>query len=264
MKKLLSGLLAVAFLLMAGTVMAQDSGKVAVTSTAASTLVDGGVYMLHNDGTASVRWECENTTVSSTNYSTLVSGGTTRVPEGCHRIAYKTLSGTANLRYYATETAAKNSGKGYSVGDGLARDIEDDVCVHLLPSAVTNPTEAGATDDYLSMSDGAGSTTEANEDDYVLFAAEAMSVNNLRCVVDVAPGAGKDSWTMTIRVGTAGALADTDVTCEIDEAAVSCTDTTNDAPVAVGESITVSIDSSGDDADPSAAAAMTCAICLGT
>lgn len=327
--------------LLASPAVAQDKGKIAVTTDEASTVVSGGVYMLKNDGTATVSWECNNTTVSTANSSVLNSGQAVRVPPGCKRIAYKTSTGTAALRYYVTEEMATGMGSSINTGNstGLictecvgSSDMTDDdftdftclngactldadvvaaaemadadhgavswssgvatvedlactgcasatdlaaasvaesevgdaVCVHVFTSTAADPTEAGATNDYLSLLDGAGSTNEASEDDYVMFAAQAMTVNNLRCVAATAPGAGKDPWTMTVRVGVAGSLADTDVTCAIDEAETSCTDATNDAAVAPGDSITISISSAGGAADPDANALITCSMCLGT
>ncbi|MHA2313216.1 MAG: hypothetical protein ACXADF_17150 [Candidatus Thorarchaeota archaeon] len=139
-------------------------------------------------------------------------------------------------------------------------DVLDTMCSQVLTSAV-DPTEASATVDYLSMKDGTGSTTENNEDDFQVAAA-AMVVSNLYCVTATAPGAGNDPWAMTVRTGVAGSLGDSAVTCTIDEAATTCSDATNSAAVAAGERITISIDSAGGDADPTASALIECSMCL--
>ena len=127
--------------------------------------------------------------------------------------------------------------------------------------AAVDPTEADATDDFLDLEDHAGSTTEANEDNYLV--GIARTANRIRCVVDVAPGAGNDDWKMTLRSGVAGALSATTLTCNIDEVATSCDATVSGVTVGPDEVVTVDIDSSGPGANPAAAALMTCSICFG-
>ena len=335
MKRLL--LAVAAMTLWASPVIAADAGKVAVTSVEASSVIDGGVYMLKNSGSASVLWECNATTVSTANSSTLISGGTARVPEGCKTIAYKTSSGTAQLRWYVTEQAATGIGSSVSTGQSkglvcttcvdntdLAIDIitvdemaDDDfgdwacssgdctldidviaaaemadadhgavswtsgvasveavdsqiidaaaisntLCFSVLQASV-DPTEASATDDYLSLLDGSGSTTEANEDDYILANA-TLAFHSLNCFVATAPGVGNDPWVMTIRSGAVGSLGDSSHTCTIDEAATTCVGTGSSPSPTAGQAVTIGISSAGGDADPTANALVTCMVCTG-
>ena len=130
--------------------------------------------------------------------------------------------------------------------------------------AIVDPTEAGATDDFLSLLDHSGSTTEGNEDDFFV-AGFAGTVNGLRCVTATAPGgvAADDEWTMTINVGAAGSLVNTSVTCIILGTATSCSDTSNSAAYAAGDAISIQIDSSTGVSDPDASALMSCGMCLG-
>lgn len=122
-----------------------------------------------------------------------------------------------------------------------------------------NPTEAGATDDYLNLVDNSFSATEAAEDMFMV--PIAMTARNLRAEVDVAPGAGDDQWTITLR-DDAGS---TTLTCTIDEANTSCTDTTNAPSIAAGSKLDILVGSNaeGAPADPAAAAALTVSFCLG-
>ncbi len=132
-----------------------------------------------------------------------------------------------------------------------------DVCGILFHAAV-NPTEASATDDFMSMFDHGGSTTEGNEDEFIANDA-LLTFHSLRCDVATAPGAGNDPWAVTIRDDG----GDTTVTCTIDETATSCADSTNSAVVAAGSLVNFDISSAGGDADPTANALITCSVCMG-
>ena len=132
-----------------------------------------------------------------------------------------------------------------------------DVCGTLLYASV-DPTEASATDDFMSMWDHAGSTTEGNEDEF-LANAHLLTFHSLSCVVATAPGAGQDPWIVTIRDDG----GDTAVTCTIDEAATTCDDSANSAAVAAGSAVNFDISSAGGDADPTANALITCTVCMG-
>lgn len=115
MKKLL---LALAMLLTSATaVFAQDPVKINVTTTTASTVIQDGVYLLRNSGPGVVQWECNSTTVSLTNGSTLVVGATVRVQSGCKRLAYKSTS-TSQLRYWV----GQNDTEGWS-GYGVSETV---------------------------------------------------------------------------------------------------------------------------------------------
>ncbi len=136
-----------------------------------------------------------------------------------------------------------------------------DVCGGLFWAQV-NPTEASATDDFLSMFDHGGSTTEGNED---LFLANdaLLTFHSMRCDIDVAPGVGND----TIRVLMRDDGGDTAVVCDIDETATSCTSGALSAAVAAGSLLNfdVSTDLAGDgDGDiVDTAALITCSVCMG-
>lgn len=121
-------------------VFAQDPTKIAVTTSDASRTIDGGVYLLRNDGPGTVMWECNTTTVSNTNSGTLLDGGTARVPSGCKKIAYKTTSGSAELRYWTFEPAA---GIGWSGGGGGG-------------SSMPNVLEVCSTCTYTTLRDAVG------------------------------------------------------------------------------------------------------------
>lgn len=121
-----------------------------------------------------------------------------------------------------------------------------------------NPTEDGATDDFLNLEDNSFSSTETDED--MMMVSTAVTARSLRAEVDVAPGAGNDAWTVTLR-DDAG---DTLLTCSIDETATNCSNTSSAPSIAGGSKLDVKVASSGADADPTAAGALTVAFCLGT
>lgn len=141
-------------------------------------------------------------------------------------------------------------------------EIDDGVCMSV--KAVSyNPTEAGATDDYVSLAsvdtatgDASFSATENNEDQFIL--PLAMKANNLRVDVATAPGAGNDAWTITLREDGAS----TTLTCTIDETATNCSDSSNQEAVAAGADIDFLVTSSGAASDPDASAEMRIAFCL--
>lgn len=49
--------------------------------------------------------------------------------------------------------------------------LDNTLCLQVLASSATNPTELNATPNFLDLVDGAGSETENNEDNYLMFAA---------------------------------------------------------------------------------------------
>lgn len=133
-----------------------------------------------------------------------------------------------------------------------------EVCGAILHAKI-DPTEAGATDDYMSMNDHAGSTTEANEDDFYMPTGMTL-IHSLRCDIDVAPGAGNDDWRIVIRDDG----GDTAVTCDISETATNCTDTSNSVAPAAGSKLNFDVHSDiGAGTDPDAAAELFCSVCLG-
>lgn len=127
---------------------------------------------------------------------------------------------------------------------------------------IVNPTEAQVTPDYIDPRDHAGSTTEGNEDTFLMPNA-TMLVSNLACTVDVAPGAG-DIWTIDVRVGTPGALADTALDCTISgAAATTCSNSADIVLADTTDAITIGIESDDGASDPDAAASIDCRFCLG-
>lgn len=144
-----------------------------------------------------------------------------------------------------------------------AAEIGDSVCTSVV-SVSYNPTEAGATDDFVSLiaidtatGDASFSATETNEDQFI--APVALRAANLRADVATAPGAGNDDWSITLREDGASEI----LTCLISEAGTSCTDTTNIATIAAGADLDLLVTSStGGGADPTASAEMRISFCL--
>ncbi len=134
--------------------------------------------------------------------------------------------------------------------------ITDTTCMMVIAEAL-NPTEAGATDDFLNLTDGTFSATETDEDEFTISAA--MVASTLRVDIATAPGVGNDDWSIFVNDdGVATAL-----TCVISEANTSCTDASNTPTIAAGSDITVLIDSAvGGGADPTGTLEMRIAFCL--
>ena len=131
-----------------------------------------------------------------------------------------------------------------------------------IESTEHNPTEAGATDDYVSLLipglGGSGfSATETDQDQFMV--PVAMVARNLRAEVSAAPGVGNDAWVITLRDDAASST----LTCTIDEAATNCSDTTNAPALAAGSKLDILVISSGAGADPDAATTMNISFCLG-
>ena len=144
-----------------------------------------------------------------------------------------------------------------------ATQIADSACTGM-HSITFNPTEAGATNDLVSLSaidlatgDASFSATEGDEDQWMVSLASVA--NSLRVDVDAAPGVGNDDWKVTLRA----AGGSTALTCAIDEAATTCTDVANTPTLAVGNRLAFLVDSSGGGADPDAAGEMTISFCTG-
>jgi hypothetical protein len=141
-------------------------------------------------------------------------------------------------------------------------ELANQICTSVIQSTVT-ATVAGGTDDFLNLLDGAGGTTENDEDDF-LSGNSAIVMSALHCIASAAPGVGQDSWLMTVRTGTPGSLGDTALTCTIDEAATTCDGVGGAVAIAAKKAVTISIDSeNGGGADPDAAN-ITCIICTGS
>jgi len=150
------------------------------------------------------------------------------------------------------------------IGDGEIGDSEiaDTVCTQMV-TVFYNPTEASATDDYVSLSavdvaTGAASfsVTETDEDQY--RTVTELTAHNLSVLVDVAPGALNDPWAVTLRDDGGSTV----LTCTIDEAETTCADVIDAPVIAAGSKLDVLVSSAGVDADPAFAAEMIISFCL--
>ena len=148
-------------------------------------------------------------------------------------------------------------------GELVAADLADTLCLQVI-SVTFNPTEAGATNDLVSLhsidvanGDARFSATENDQDDFRV--PVAVTLDSLAVIVDVAPGAGNDDWKVTLRDDGAS----TALTCSVDEGATTCADAVAPVAVAALSRLNVLVDSSGGGADPTAAAEMTISFCLG-
>ena len=122
-----------------------------------------------------------------------------------------------------------------------------------------NPTEAGATDDYVNLVDGGSSATIADEDAYVTPSL-VLHASHLFASVDVAPTAD-DTWQFTLvddgvsTILTCDITGATDTTCEN-------TDYGSVARIEKNSKLTVLVDSSTGLADPAIAAVAQVSFCL--
>lgn len=168
--------------------------------------------------------------------------------------------GNANTEVITLTTDSTGDGEVVLPNDsiGSAEILGTSVCGAFF-WAQGDPTEAGATPDFLSFWDHGMSTTEGNED---LMQANAVLLNfhSMSCVVDVAPGAG-DDWLVSLREA-GGAPTSGTVTCRIDDTNTSCA-SADTATVAVGALINLDVESDTGATDPTAAALLTCTICAG-
>ena len=107
-----------------------------------------------------------------------------------------------------------------------------------------NPTEAGATDDFVNLTDGTFSTTAAAEDE--LIVPFKVKLHNLIVDVNTAPTVN-DTWQMTVM---ADGVA-TGLTCDISGAtAVSCSTGFLYGVADAGADLTLLIDSDTGTGDP--------------
>jgi len=133
--------------------------------------------------------------------------------------------------------------------------IDDSTCIHIV-SVFINPTEAGATDDYINLVDSSIGTTDAAEDEFVVpFGAVAHRLT----VSDVTdPGAAGDIWQITVMDdGAATAL-----TCDVDNGETACNDISSEVSIGLFSDMTVLVDSSTGSTDPDASGNMRVAFCL--
>jgi hypothetical protein len=114
-----------------------------------------------------------------------------------------------------------------------ATDISNTLGTMFLGSDI-NPTEFDFTNDFINLVDGTTDSIEASEDVFVV--PINVIASHLFAAVDVAPGAGKDRWT--ISVSDDG--VDTALSCQIDELATSCT-SNNATVITAGSRLTIHV-----------------------
>ncbi len=172
--------------------------------------------------------------------------------------------GSANNNLVTLTTDSTGNGELVAPDDSIgAAEIGDDVCTSVIAVSY-NPTEAGGTDDYVSLiavdtgtGDASFGTTESAEDQFIV--PVAMRAANLRVDTATAPGVGNDDWRITLREAAGAEI----LTCDIAEAGTSCTDVANIATLAAGAAINFQVTSStGGGADPTASAEMRISFCL--
>ncbi len=135
-----------------------------------------------------------------------------------------------------------------------ASEISNGVCL-MIVSVFINPTEAGATDDYINLVDSSFGTTDAAEDEYVVLSD--MVAHTLRVSDVTDPGTAGDIWEVTLMDdGVATAL-----TCNVANAGTSCSDTSNTPPIAASSDLTIRVDSNSG-TDPDASGNMRVSFCL--
>lgn len=120
-------------------------------------------------------------------------------------------------------------------------------------SILMNPTEAGATDDYVNWQDGTFGTSEGADDHWT--APAEMRVHSLSAKFATAPGSG-DTWTVSV-VDDATAV----LTCTVSGTATECIN--NDTrTIAKGSGMTFLITSDAGATDPTASAEVELRTCL--
>ena len=127
---------------------------------------------------------------------------------------------------------------------------------HAVGQAI-NPTEAGATNDFINLTDGTFGTTHAAEDEFLV--PVNMVAWGIRAKVDVAP-TGTDTWDIIlVDDGVESVLQ-----CEIIGTATTCTDTSFEhrPVIAAGSTLTLMVDSGNGATDPAAAAEILVSVCL--
>jgi hypothetical protein len=133
-------------------------------------------------------------------------------------------------------------------------DMDDSICSTVV-AVFIDPTEAGATDDYINLIDSTFNTSDAAEDEFTV--SVAMYANHLRVSDVTDPGAAGDIWQITVMDDG----AKTALTCDIGNGETSCTDT-GEVSVGAGSDMTVMVDSGTGSTDPAASGNMRVTFCL--
>lgn len=160
-----------------------------------------------------------------------------------------------------SDTVTATSSTGVTLVNFSGIDVTSTACSSI-EAVEYNPTEAGATDDYINLmltglTSSAFSATETDQDMFMV--PRAMVARDLRAEVSTAPGVGNDAWVITLRDDAAS----TTLTCTIDETATNCSDTSNAPSIVAGSKLDLLVASSGPGADPDTAATMNISFCLG-
>src|SRR3990167_5583562 len=231
---------------------------VSVNPTGASADVDfqalgtsGTAYLVLDAGTSSVNFGAAGVGITNDGDGAITLLG---LGDGSDENLTLNLDDTAN-------TVTVTSSTGVTLVNFSGVDVTSTACSSI-ESVEYNPTEAGATEDYvnLMLSGLTSSDFSATETDQDMFMVPRdMIARDLRAEVNAAPGVGNDAWVITLRDDAASST----LTCTIDEAATNCSDTTNAPALVAGSKLDILVISSGAGADPNTAATMNIAFCLG-
>jgi hypothetical protein len=130
-----------------------------------------------------------------------------------------------------------------------AGSLADTVCSNVVQLVIPDTafTEAGATDDFVNMTDFSTGTNQATQSVGSWLVPTGLQYNNLRCEIATAPG-GTDSWFIAVEAeDTTNAFT----MCEIVGAATTGSDTSNVA-VSAGKNLVLWIRSDQGTGDPTA------------
>ena len=227
----------------------------------------GGTYFSHNgtDGTMTTSTGDLLFNISGANLAPSANDGSAL---GISGTAFSDLflASGAVINFLAADVTITHSSNtlafaGASSGYTFDADVTSTACSSI-ESVEYNPTEAGATDDYVNLmlsglTSSAFSATETDQDMFMV--PRDMIARDLRAEVNAAPGVGNDAWVITLRDDAASST----LTCTIDEAATNCSDTTNAPALVAGSKLDILVISSGPGADPNTAATMNISFCLG-
>jgi hypothetical protein len=177
--------------------------------------------------------------VAGANGETIVSGGTSK-----DSITLVAISASEWLVTYSDGTW----------NESTPAALHDD-CSQIV-SGFLNPTEAGATDDFLNLVDNTRGAADADEDEFVV--PVAMVAHSLKVSDVTDPGGAGDTWDITVMDdGVATAL-----TCTVANTETACSDVANTPTIAADSDMTVLVDSGNGASDPDASANMRISFCL--
>jgi len=117
------------------------------------------------------------------------------------------------------------------------------------------PTTAGANDNYIDIAKHTTATTESAQLNWLT--PKELTASTLMVRVLTAPGTG-DKWRISLRDDG----VTTGITCDISDAELDCTDSSNTAVIAAGSALTFLVESDAGSTDPDASGHMTLAFCV--